>query len=45
MLIDKDIRILLSCQQFECNRFDIRGGQVVLFFSSIRNSGNVVCPF
>ena len=45
MLIDKDISIHLSCQQFECSRFDVMEDKSVLLFSSSRNSGEVVCPF
>ena len=45
MLIDKDIRIHLSCQQFECSRFDIDEDGSMLFFSSSRRSDEVACPF
>lgn len=43
--MDKDIRIRLSCQQFECSRFDISESKSVLFFKSNRRSDEVVCPF
>ena len=45
MPIDKDISIHLSCQQFECNRFDINEARSVLFFRSNRRSDEVACPF
>ena len=45
MLIDKDISIHLSCQQFECSRLDIDESKSVLFFKSNRGSGEEVCPF
>ena len=45
MLIDKDISIHLSCQQFECSRFDAMEDKSVLLFSSNRNSDEEVCPF
>lgn len=45
MPIDKDIRIHLSCQQFECSRFDVGEERSVLFFKSNRRSDEVVCPF
>lgn len=45
MLIDKDISIHLSCQQFECNRLDIGEYRSVLLFRSSRNSGDEDCPF
>ena len=45
MPMDKDISIHLSCQQFECNRFDINEARSVLLFRSNRRSDEVVCPF
>lgn len=45
MPIDKDISIHLSCQQFECNRFDINETRTVLLFRSDRRSDEVACPF
>ena len=45
MLMDKNISIHLSCQQFECSRFDIGESKSVLFFKSSQDSRDVVCPF
>ena len=45
MLIDKDISIHLSCQQFECNQLDINEDKTVLLFRSRQDSRDVVCPF
>lgn len=45
MPMDKDISIHLSCQQFECNRFDINEARSVLLFRSNRRSDEEVCPF
>jgi transposase len=45
MLIDKNISIHLSCQQFECNHFDISEDRSVLLFRSKQDSRDVICPF
>ena len=45
MLIDKDISIHLSCQQFECSRLDMNESKSVLLFRSSQDSRDVVCPF
>lgn len=45
MLIDKNISIHLSCQQFECNHFDISEDRSVLLFRSKQDSRDVTCPF
>lgn len=45
MLIDKNISIHLSCQQFECNNFEINDGESTLLFTSSQKSTDVVCPF
>ena len=44
MLIDKDISIHLSCQQFECNSFEIASENSVLRFASTRDSSEEICP-
>lgn len=44
MLVDKDISIHLSCQQFECNSFEISSVNSVLKFESTRESSDEVCP-
>ena len=44
MLVDKDISIHLSCQQFECNSFEITSVNSVLKFESTRESSDEVCP-
>ena len=44
MLTDKDISIHLSCQQFECNSFEISSVNSVLKFASTRESSDEVCP-
>ena len=44
MLTDKDISIHLSCQQFECNSFEINPESTVLRFESTRKSSDEVCP-
>jgi len=44
MLTDKDISIHLSCQQFECNSFEISSVNSVLKFESTRDSSDEVCP-
>ena len=45
MLIDKDISIHISCQQFECNRLEIDPDNSVLRFASTRSSSEEVCPY
>lgn len=45
MLIDKDISIHLSCQQFECNTFEINETESRLKFTSVQNTEEVECPF
>jgi len=45
MLIDKDIEIHITCQQFECNRLDIDEDRSVLLFRSSQGIDEVVCPF
>ena len=45
MLIDKNIQIHLSCQQFECNRFDMGEDRSVLLFRSNQGIDEAVCPF
>ena len=45
MLVDKDISIHLSCQQFECNTFEINSENSVLRFFSTRSSSEEVCPY
>lgn len=44
MLIDKDISIHLSCQQFECDRLEINSDNSTLSFVSRRSSPDEVCP-
>ena len=44
MLIDKDISIHLSCQQFECDRLEINSDNSTLSFVSRRSSSDEVCP-
>ena len=44
MLTDKDISIHLSCQQFECNSFEINPESSVFRFESTRKSSDEVCP-
>lgn len=45
MLVDKDISIHLSCQQFECSRFNVEEDKSVLLFSSNQRIDEVACPF
>lgn len=45
MLIDKNISIHLSCQQFECNSFDISETESVLRFTSTQKTEDVTCPY
>ena len=45
MLIDKDISIHLSCQQFECNTFEINETESRLKFTSVQKTEEVECPF
>lgn len=45
MLVDKNISIHLSCQQFECNSFEISEENSVLKFVSSRNSTEETCPY
>ena len=44
MLVDKDISIHLSCQQFECNSFEIGSECTVLRFESTQESSEEFCP-
>ena len=44
MLVDKDISIHLSCQQFECNSFEISPMNSVLKFESTRTGSDETCP-
>ena len=43
MLADKDISIHLSCQQFECNSFEISPMNSVLKFESTRTGSDETC--
>lgn len=45
MLVNKNISIHLSCQQFECTQFDINEERSELLFRSNQDSRDVICPF
>jgi transposase len=44
MLVNKNISIHLSCQQFECDRLEINSDNSTLSFVSRRSSSDEVCP-
>lgn len=45
MLIDKNISIHLSCQQFECNSFEITETKSQLRFKSRQKTEEAICPY
>lgn len=45
MLINKNISIHLSCQQYECNSFEVLETESLLRFKSTQKTEEVICPF